>query len=45
MSGALAQAAKDAGAVLSVVRGGSRIVVDQPLLERAVDGDRELRLR
>src|SRR5678815_3214010 len=42
LGGALTQAANDALAMLGVVRGGPRIVVDQTILERAVDEDREL---
>jgi len=42
IGGALTQAAKDSGAVLSVVGGGPRIPIPRPVLERALDEDREL---
>jgi hypothetical protein len=42
IGGALTQAANDALAVLGVVRSRARIMVDEPILERAVGENREL---
>src|SRR5262249_2775483 len=42
MGRTLAQTTNDTLAVLGVVRGGPRIAVDQTLLERPVDEDRDL---
>ena len=42
VSGALGQAAHGTGAILSVVGGGPGVLIDEPILESAVDENGEL---